>query len=228
VGAQVDRKENIVSIALTEAVAQPIPQSPKTARDRVTKRINFRQAANMMAAVAFAREIGTPLNAHATIHWSLTDVGDDPEGKLFAKVREGLDKWLNRRGAEFLAAWARERQSGGQSDVEHCHLLFHLPAHYRTGKKLCQVESAISRLVELHGRGILHENAVDLRVHHNPDGKYLIKGGGPKIWRRFGVQKKDRRLQGLIFGKRCGTTENLGLAARSAKRSQQHYQTSGG
>jgi hypothetical protein len=35
-------------------------------------------------------------------------------------------------------------------------------------------EDAIRRLVELHGGGILHEKATDLRVHNNPDGKYLI------------------------------------------------------
>ena len=63
-------------------------------------------------------------------------MGDDPNGKLFAKVREGLDKWLERRGIMFAGVWARERQCRGQSDVEHCHLLFHLPGKYRTGKKL--------------------------------------------------------------------------------------------
>ena len=59
----------------------------------------------------------------------------------------------------------------------HCHLLFHLPVKYCSGKKLRQVEAAISRLVELHGGGILDEKAIDLRIHDNPDGKYLIKGG---------------------------------------------------
>jgi hypothetical protein len=38
-------------------------------------------------------------------------------------VREGLQKWLNRRAIVFAGAWARERQCRGQSDVEHCHLL---------------------------------------------------------------------------------------------------------
>ena len=82
-----------------------------------------------MEAVAFAKSVGLPLVAHLTVHWSLTDVGDDPNGKLFAKLREGLDEWLNRRGV-FAGAWARERQCGGQSDMEHCHLLFHLPVTY--------------------------------------------------------------------------------------------------
>jgi hypothetical protein len=28
-----------------------------------------------------------------TIHWACTDIGDDADGKLFAKFREGLNKW---------------------------------------------------------------------------------------------------------------------------------------
>jgi hypothetical protein len=48
-------------------------------------------------------------------------------------------------------------------------LLFHLPGKYRTGKKLLQVEAAIACLVQRHGRGILHEKAIDLRVHDDPD-----------------------------------------------------------
>ncbi|HEU4476615.1 MAG TPA: hypothetical protein VFR71_07985, partial [Methyloceanibacter sp.] len=172
----------------------------------------MRQASNIMQAVSFARSIDLPLVAHLTIHWSLTDVGDDPEGRLFAKLREGLDKWLRRRGIDFAGAWARERQCGGQSDVEHCHLLFHLPVEYRSGKCLAQINGAILRLVRLHGGDILHEKATDLRVHADPDGKYLIKGGGSRVWKRFRLRKEHRRLQGFIQGKRCGVTENIGVA----------------
>jgi len=72
----------------------------------------------MMEAVAFAREIGTPLNAHATIHWVGTKLGDDPDGRLFAKVREGFDKWLKRQGIPggLTAIWVRERLSGGSAE----------------------------------------------------------------------------------------------------------------
>jgi len=179
------------------------------------------QAKNVMEAVAFAKSIGLPLVAHCTIHWSLTDAGDDPDGKLFANVREGLNKWLGRRDIAFAGVWARERQSSGQSDVVHCHLLFYLPVDYRSGKKLRQVVNEINQLLELHDRGIQHEKAVDLRVHADPDGKYLIKGGGKKVWDRFHVRKEDRGLQGVIYGKRCGTTENIGPTARKRWESQQ-------
>jgi hypothetical protein len=186
-----------------------------TSPSRSTTLVSMRQANNIHEAVLFAKSIGIPLVAHLTIHWSLTDLGDDPDGFLFAKVREGLSKWLWRHGTELVAAWARERQSGGQSDVVHCHLLFHLPTSFRPGAKLLQVEAAIVRLVRLHAGGILHEKAIDLRVHDNPDGKYLLKGGGSKVWNKFGLRKEHRRLQGFIHGKRCGVTENIGPAARA-------------
>ena len=83
----------------------------------------------------------------------------------------------------FAAAWVRERQAGGQSDVVHCHLLFHLPVEYRSGEKLIPARDAISRLVSRHGRGITDERVIKLLIHENPDGKYLIKGGGPKVWK---------------------------------------------
>ena len=174
----------------------------------------MRQASHIMKAVAFAKSIGLPLVAHLTIHWSLTDIGDDPDGKLFANLREGLDKWLGRRSIVFAGAWTRERQCGGQSDVEHCHLLFHLPVKYHSSKLHAQVKDAILRLVRLHGGEVTDERAVHLTIWPDPDGKYLIKGGGLKVWNKFGVRKEHRRLQGIIYGKRCGVTENIGPAAR--------------
>ncbi len=48
------------------------------------------------AAVYFAELIDLPLNAHLTIHWVGTDAGDDPNGAIFAKVRDGIARWLRR------------------------------------------------------------------------------------------------------------------------------------
>ena len=68
-------------------------------------------------------------------------------------------------------------------------------------------------LVKRHGRGIKRAGH-QTRDPREPDGKYLIKGGGPKVWKRFLLRKEHRRLQGIIHGKRCGTTQNIGPAAR--------------
>jgi hypothetical protein len=42
----------------------------------------------------------------------------------------------------------------------------------------------------------------------------LLKGGGTEVWRLFRIKKKFREAQGVIHRKRCGTTENIGKAAR--------------
>ena len=184
---------------------------PKQCRCGGAAYVTVPQAINMMEAVPFAESIGLPLVAHLTIYWAVTEAGDDPDGKLFAKVREGLDKWLKRRGIEFAGAWARECSGG---DAEHCHLLFHLPRDCRQGPTLIDVEEVICRLVDRHSGGVWGDGAIKLVIWPNPDGKYLIKGGGLEVWKRFRLRTEHRRLQGTIQGKRCGTTENIGSRAR--------------
>ena len=184
---------------------------------RASKRITLRQASNMMAAVRFARDIGTPLNAHATIHWAGTKIGDDPDGRLFAKVREGFDKWLRRKGAPggLSAIWVRERLSGGSAEVVHCHMLFHLAHPFIRSRRRVEVERALERLIDRHGDGNYLDCTLKLTFPAYPNGVYFLKGGGPDVWRKFGVPRCWRKPQGIIHGKRCGTTENIGPAART-------------
>jgi hypothetical protein len=195
-----------------ETDLQPEPKR----RTRPTKRITLHQATNMMAAVAFARHIGIPLNAHATIHWTGTRVGDDPDGQRFAKVREGFDKWLKRHGVPggLTAIWVRERLSGGSAEVVHCHMLFHLAHPFIRGRRRVQVERALEQLIDRHGEANYLDCTLKLTFPTNPNGVYLLKGGGPEVWRKFGVPRCWRNPQGVIDGKRCGLTENIGPAAR--------------
>jgi hypothetical protein len=154
----------------------------------------------LKAAVDFAASISTPLVAHSIIHWVGTDAGDDPTGELFAQVREAFSLWLRRRGVSFAAVWTREKLSGGQAEVEHGHLLFHLPDAWLKGAKLLtvsrevtggvellQLEAALSRIVR-GCAGRLEHYGVKLKIPTdggNPgpyngrsyDGLYLLKGG---------------------------------------------------
>jgi hypothetical protein len=161
---------------------------------------------------------------HATIHWAGTKVGDDPDGRLFAKVREGFDKWLRRQGIHegLTGIWVRERLSGGSAEVVHCHMLFHLAHPFFRGRKRLQVERALERLIDRNGEGNYLDCTLKLTFPSNPDGVYLLKGGGPDVWRKFGVPRCWRKSQGIIHGKRCGVTENIGPAARDLWRGQQH------
>jgi hypothetical protein len=195
--------------------AAPSEAQPRRYRPYGSKCISLDQATNLIEGVDYARAIGLPLVAHATIHWSGTVLFDDPDGELFAKVREGLHKWLLRRGivGGLTCVWCRECKA--QTDIVHCHLLFHLPTEYRTGGRLLQTEAALFRLVGRHGDGVMGEFAVKLVLHPDPDGLYLIKGGDCRVWDQFNIRKEWRKSQGIIRGKRCGTTENIGRAARN-------------
>jgi hypothetical protein len=201
------------------SVVCPFPAQPNRQREHRgcyrplgSKYISVPQATNHVEAVKFAKSIGVPLVAHLTIHWSGTDAWDDPDGTRFAKVREGLAKVLNRRSIPVAWVWCRECKK--HTDIVHSHLLFHLPAEYRFGRKLDELTVALERLVARHGGGIWSEYAVKLKVWRDPDGLYLLKGGGPEVWRLFRIKKKWREAQGVIYGKRCGVSQNLGPAAR--------------
>ena len=122
--------------------------------------------------------------------------------------------------------------------MEHAHLVFHLPDHWLEGAKLIsvsggveggvellQAEAALSRIVS-RWAGRLEHYAVKLKIPTdggNPgpyngrsyDGLYLLKGGGKQVWKLFPrIRKEWRKPQGVIFGKRCGCTQNIGPAAQ--------------
>jgi hypothetical protein len=68
---------------------------------------------------------------------------------LFAEMREDFSRWLRRRGVPFAAVWVREKRSSGQAEVEHAHLVFHLPDHWLEGAKLISVSGDVEGGVEL-------------------------------------------------------------------------------
>ncbi len=180
-----------------------------------TDRLTMAQADNLTEAVMFADQAGLMLRAHLTTHWALTMAFDDREGKRAAKVHEGLNKQLHRRGVSggLTGVWVRECKK--QTDVSHDHLLFHLPPELCTAAALQDLTACALRLVDRHGAGATHRSAVNLTLYLNgADGRYLLKGGGRKVWEKYRLPSSWRRMQGRIYGKRCGTTQNIGPAAR--------------
>ena len=59
----------------------------------------------------------------------------------------------------------------------------------------------------------------------NPDGKYLLKGATRAVWNAYRVPDKwrSKRGEGMVDGKRCGTTQNIGPAARRQWHEGQGY-----
>jgi hypothetical protein len=179
----------------------------------------------MLEGLFFSREIGMPLNTHLIIHWGGTLEGDDPDGKLFARLRYLLDKRFRRKFViELTGIWVRERhrnkRTRQQSEVIHSHLLFHLPPRHRV-----DVIKDVEELVTLVAEQIIDDRTTELTFPANPDGKYLLKGGTRAVWDEFALPDRWRsRLgEGLIEGKRCGVTQNLGPTARERRDRQGKY-----
>jgi hypothetical protein len=153
-------------------------------------------------------------------------------------VRETLSRLLRYRCVSFAAIWVREKKSGGMAEVEHSHLLFHLPesllkdaglvrvsGEVDGSDKLLAVQAALHHIVR-RCAGRPDDYAVKLKIPTaggNPgpyngrsyDGLYLLKGGGKQAWRLFPRIKREwRKPQGIIFNKRCGVTQNLGPTER--------------
>ena len=106
----------------------------------------------------------------------------------------------------------RNKHTRQSSEVTHSHFLLHLPSQHREAARHDVVE-----LVAVVAKQILDDRTIELTFPANPDGKYLLKGGTPAVWVAFGLPNKWRSKlgEGVIEGKRCGTTQNIGLAARS-------------
>jgi len=210
-----------MSVIPLHASALPSPKKPRSPR-KPSKRINTRQARNIMEGLAFAREIGTPLIAHLIIHWGGTGAGDDPDGSRFAKFRHLFDKRLKRQGilGGLTGIWVLERHRNKRkhkfSEVVHSHLLLHLPSHFERSPYREAFLKAVEELVELVGGGILDDRTIALTFPNNPDGKYFLKGATRAVWDRYSSPDKwrSKRGEGVIDGKRCGTTQNIGAKAR--------------
>ena len=177
----------------------------------------------MMEGLQFAREAGIPLTAHLVIHWGGTMAGDDPEGKVFAHFRELFNKRLQRLGVPdgLVAIWVREchrnKHTSDLSEIEHAHMLFHLPAKFQRRPYRDEIETVIGELVDFVGRGDMHDLTTKLTFPRIPDGKYFLKGASQRIWDMYRIPSKWRshRGEGLIQAKRCGTTQNIGRTARA-------------
>jgi hypothetical protein len=173
---------------------------------RTSLTIDRRAARDILAAADFAKEIEAHLNTLVTIAWAFTKAGDDPNGALMALLREGLRKFLARKGQAAFWIWVRERPD--PSHPEHAHIVMHVPTDLRK-----QLASTVRRLVKHHA-GSVRAHAIAITYHSNNDVRYLLKGTSKKMQEELDIKLEWRLPQGTIIGKRVGFSESLGPRAR--------------
>jgi hypothetical protein len=178
---------------------------------RQTRYLPHRPAANLSRSITFAAEIGRPLNAFVTINYGLTFCTEEAMTRAFRRLLKSFyGKWFTRhpkhRSAADRAAtyaWVAEGK-GGHHGV---HWLVYIPAGLRA-----EFERELRRWLEKTAGPIIDEKAIDVRPANRPQGagEYMLKGLTEAHARRYKIKAE---FQGVVFGKRCGISENLGPAA---------------
>jgi hypothetical protein len=167
----------------------------------VTKAISFDGAENLREGAAFATRIGKPLTQFITIHWFKAD-GSENADRRFARLRECAQKWLVRKGVPLTCCWVLE----APKQNVHSHMAIHLPPDL--------VESFSAMLSTWVGGNDV-PGMIDVKPATTLGWRrYLLKGVGPAGWDKFNIPHRHRVPQGKIKGKRSGTSQNLGPAAR--------------
>jgi hypothetical protein len=192
---------------------------------RHSRHIGHKAAQTIYYAIGeHAARIGLPITHLVTINFSLTGIQPDRAVEAFQIIRRSrFNKWATRprkgAGAAFTPTyvyWFENVRDNvaidGPDETQnvHVHWLVHLPAersHDFKGRLWGWVD-------ELAG-SISAGNAIDIKPAYNPKGlrPYALKGAAPATAKHFGATPID---QGLIVGRRAGTSANLGPKARIA------------
>jgi hypothetical protein len=177
---------------------------PSVSRVRESRFIDLGQAQNLSIASRFADEIGLPLNQFLTIRWPAGSTPRHERKWLFELLR----KWMHRAGVTFTHVWVVEIGRLSDDNCEHMHMALHVP----DGLVGDTDEFVRSRL------GTDDQRALKVKPVTDRAGliRYFLKGVDPAGYKQFGIPVKEQGGQGTVVGIRCGTSRNIGRAAREA------------
>jgi hypothetical protein len=137
-----------------------------------------------------------------TIQWSLAPSALRPQRRQ-AKLIERASKWLSRRHIPIAFIWVLEQGFGAEP---HGHILVHLPQEH--------VHAFRQKICDWIGTPWVPRQ-VTFRSIYDVDGaeEYVLKGLDHDAAEALGVRRP--RSQGVVHGKRVGTSESIGRAARA-------------
>lgn len=183
--------------------------------------LSLSQVTNLVQAAHFALAIDLPLTRFTTIHWEGAGVPLSEMAKATGRYIDLMTKALARHGSRTAWLWTHEN---GHGKGGHCHLLFHVPP---------KMVPVISRLQRRWLRSITGCPYRARQIHSKPIGgrlgvetgnpdlyaanftavlAYIVKGADLITASQFGLSRLEPG--GRVVGKRCGTSQNIGLKAR--------------
>ena len=210
-------------VSTPRAAFIPIPGrgGARNRRDRQTSALSLAAVARVLDAATFAGSIGLGFNRFLTIHWAAAGVSDD----LAATARwlKLAGDWIRLHGGQVAYVWIRET---GPGKGAHVHILLHLPPNLADGfnrrqrgwmtacgaawKAGVRFSRPIGRNLNHYARGEIDGRSYDANLAEVPD--YVLKGATDTARERLGIDRQEPG--GVIVGKRCGVSQNIGPEAR--------------
>lgn len=193
---------------------------------KLSQEVGFKAAQTLYYAERQAQRIDRDLTASITINLSLLGIAPKISAERFAFLRnQRFAPWTRRppRGQgmppiEPTYAYGFENSRNGVPFLNldgphnvHVHWAVHIPP-----ARWNDFEYHLRRWIdELAGTDTWAENALVLRKITRPGAtaSYPIKGASPSTAAHFG-KGADHAYQGVIYGRRTGTSRNIGPAAR--------------
>lgn len=196
--------------------AHPLPTR------RTSKVIAPDKVRNLMDASFFAVKVDLPLNRFVTIHWECAGLAADFQ-KATGRFLKLAGDWLRLHGSNSAWIWVRE---SGPDVGEHVHILMHVPSplarlfsyRQRGWLKACGANFAA---------GVIKSRPVGRSIRHAHVGAqggecymghlcralgYVLKGADAQTRQEHGIT--FAQPGGVILGKRCSTSQNIGRSAR--------------
>lgn len=189
-------------------------------RGRRSTALRAKDCENLLLAAEHAKAIGRPLNRMLTIHFDAASISDPV--KATGQLLKLMGDWLRCYNSGITALWVRE---AGPPKGEHVHILIGVPpnkirafnrrqrgwlkrigAAWKRGVLLSRPIGGSHKAAFSEACSCLYEQALSGALG------YLLKGADSEARSVYGIRKCLDG--GELWGKRCGTTENIGRAAR--------------
>jgi len=169
---------------------------------------------NIADAIQFAWWFDHPLNLAITIHLDKAGIVDRPQRFVGAYMKLAGD-WLRLKGVEAYYVWVLENPPYGG---RHLHVMIYWPKQLRQqlGPRLrrwLKLAGGTNRSKVLRHMNLPQREDRDATQYGPSYGRYLLKGADPKFWSQW-REPRQSEFQGWIKGKRCGTSQSIGPAAR--------------
>lgn len=208
--------------AIIDTIPSALPPdiSRTQKRGRRSKELRAKDCENLLLAAQHAAAIGHPLNRFLTVHFDKAGLANPVEAtrRLLTLMRD----WLRSKDSQLAALWVRE---SGPEKGEHVHILLSLPPdlvaafnrRQRGWFKLIGAQRRRGAYLSLPiGRSHkLAFNPLSSALYQQElTGvlDYMLKSASAKARTRFRIQRNEPG--GILWGKRCGTTENIARTAR--------------